>query len=631
MLRGGVVDQYLEGAFMTRAGFRSRRTVAAGSAVLLAVLGGALAVPADAVPVGVGVGVDCPATVPVSSVTTGMVGQGLTVVTGKTPSPFKVEVLGVMKNGIGAGRDLIMIKVSDLPNEHVIDQGAGIWAGMSGSPVYVDGKLLGAVSYGFTAAPSAIGGLTPAADMTPLLGLDGAAAKRPDQGKVNTHLKLSATARKSLAAKAGTAVPHGTLEPIVTPLGVSGLSSRRVDRLQSDLTHAGRSYKAYAAGGHSASAAGGTPTVRPQAGGNFAFSISSGDLDSFGTGTTTLVCENQALAFGHPIDLLGPVSYTANDADSLAIVQDNTFGSFKMANLGAPIGTLDQDRTEGVRADLTRTPDTATVTTVIDNADTGASHNGTTNVSDQASLAGLLPYIVFAGQDTVFDEWGDGVATSDWTITGKRAGGHSFSVTRSNSWASRGDVTIDPAVDVASAVDQLVNNQYENVTIDNVDFGSTMKTKYHQRHITSTSASVNGGKWTHARRLTLHAGDKVRLHVGMKEYRGVGTTYSLLSMTVPKKASGHSGYLSVIGGSSLGGSDDFEEGCFFDEEECQDTSTGGSLDSIISSITSAPRNNAVVAELSYDNDDDDTVTAAKTTKLNSLTVTGERDFSVRIR
>ncbi|WP_375425421.1 SpoIVB peptidase S55 domain-containing protein [uncultured Friedmanniella sp.] len=617
---------------MTRARLRSRRTVAAGSALLLAVLGGSLAAPAHAAPVTPRVVPDCPQTVPVGSVTTGMVGQGLTVVTGTTPSPFKVEVLGVMKNGIGAGRDLIMIKVSDLPGEHVIDQGAGIWAGMSGSPVYVDGKLLGAVSYGFTLAPSPIGGLTPAADMAPLLDLGGAAARRPAQ-QTNARLKLSTAARKQLAAKAGTSTPKGTLQPIVTPLGVSGLSSGRVDRLQSDLTSAGRTYKAYAAGGHSGSAAGGTPTERPEAGGNFSYSISSGDVDAFGTGTTTLVCGDQALAFGHPIDLAGPVSYTANNADSLAIVQDNTFGSFKMANLGAPIGTLDQDRTEGVRADLTKTPDTTTVTTVTENRDTRASRTGTTQVSDPKSLSGLLPYIVFAGQDAVFDEWNDGIASSNWTISGTRAGGKPFSLSRANSWASRDDVTISPAIDVASAVDQLVNNDYEAVTIDNISFASTMKTKYRQRHITVMSVSVNGGKFTQAKRLNLQVGDTLKIHVGMKEYRGTGTHFLTLGMTVPKKARGQVASLSVIGGAALSDFGDFdEEGCLFDDECGDSDSANGSLNKVISSIKSAPRNNAVVAELSYDDDDEgSTVTAAKTSKLDTLTVTGGRDILVRVR
>ena len=60
----------------------------------------------------------------------------------------------MLPDGIGAGRDLILIKVSDQVGGHVANQGSGIWAGMSGSPVYVDGKLLGAVSYGFTSSPS---------------------------------------------------------------------------------------------------------------------------------------------------------------------------------------------------------------------------------------------------------------------------------------------------------------------------------------------------------------------------------------------------------------------------------------------------------------------------------------------
>ena len=100
-----------------------------------------------------------------------MTGQGLTVVRGATPQPFAVEVLGVLEDGIGAGRDMIIIEVSDLPGREVISAGGGIWAGMSGSPVYINGQLLGAVAYGFSAAPSPIGGVTPAADMLDLLDL----------------------------------------------------------------------------------------------------------------------------------------------------------------------------------------------------------------------------------------------------------------------------------------------------------------------------------------------------------------------------------------------------------------------------------------------------------------------------
>ncbi|MGI3782789.1 MAG: SpoIVB peptidase S55 domain-containing protein, partial [Janthinobacterium lividum] len=166
---------------------------------LAAVLAGSTVGPAAAAPTVAPPG-ECPATLTSAQAKTGLVGEGLTVVKGKTPEPFRVEVLGVQPDGIGAGRDLVLIKVSDLPGGHVVDQGAGIWAGMSGSPVYVGGKLLGAVSYGFTAAPSPIGGLTPAADMADLLGLGGKKARVAAPAadvQAKTPVKLSTATRRA--------------------------------------------------------------------------------------------------------------------------------------------------------------------------------------------------------------------------------------------------------------------------------------------------------------------------------------------------------------------------------------------------------------------------------------------------
>jgi len=146
----------------------SGRNTAAGLGVLMALSAGSLNAPARA-DVGdwatavtssrtVAGATECPSTIPASAALDGMVGQGLTVVHGTTPQPFRVKVLGVLANGIGAGRDLIIVEVSDLTGHHVVDRGGGIWAGMSGSPVYLNGELLGAISYGFTSAPSRIGG-----------------------------------------------------------------------------------------------------------------------------------------------------------------------------------------------------------------------------------------------------------------------------------------------------------------------------------------------------------------------------------------------------------------------------------------------------------------------------------------
>ena len=323
-----------------------------------------------------------------------MVGEGLTVVSGSTPVPFKVDVLGVLDDGVGVGRDMIMIKVSDYAGQHVIDQGDGIWAGMSGSPVYVDGKLLGAVAWGFTSSPSAIGGLTPAEDMLDVLGLTTTPAKAKSPLRAAGKVKLSAAAKRDLAAKAGVPTPQGSMQQLAIPLAVSGLAPKRINRLQKDADSAGLAVRAYAAGRHAAPEAGAVPAARPKPGGNFAAALSYGDVTLAGTGTTTAVCGDQALAFGHPFNISGPVSNGANDADVISVVIDKVFGSFKMSNIGADFGTMDQDRWAGVRADLTRTPKTTEVTTTIHNGDTHKERIGTTDVVDPSWLSTALVYSV---------------------------------------------------------------------------------------------------------------------------------------------------------------------------------------------------------------------------------------------
>src|SRR5262245_66372500 len=112
----------------------------------------ALAAPAD----------PCPAAFPVADLVPGMVANGLTVEKGNTADPFTATVVGVIKDGIASGLDMIIVE-TDSP---AITRTGGIWAGMSGSPVYAaDGRLIGAVAYSLSFGPSPIAGVTPAADM----------------------------------------------------------------------------------------------------------------------------------------------------------------------------------------------------------------------------------------------------------------------------------------------------------------------------------------------------------------------------------------------------------------------------------------------------------------------------------
>ena len=124
-------------------------------------------------------GTSCPAPYPEAQLTKGQAVTGLTVdgVTSATdPAKFTGTVLGVLKDGIAPGLDMIMARLSS-PE---IDRVGGIWQGMSGSPVYAsDGRLVGAVAYGLSFGPSPVAGITPAADMEALLGQQGASAAAP--------------------------------------------------------------------------------------------------------------------------------------------------------------------------------------------------------------------------------------------------------------------------------------------------------------------------------------------------------------------------------------------------------------------------------------------------------------------
>ena len=101
---------------------------------------------------------DCTAPYPISALTVDQDVTGLTVTQGVTPTPFTGKVLGVLKDGVLPGIDMVMARL-DSPT---IQQVGGIWQGMSGSPVYgVDGRLIGAVAYGFSFGASPVAGITP--------------------------------------------------------------------------------------------------------------------------------------------------------------------------------------------------------------------------------------------------------------------------------------------------------------------------------------------------------------------------------------------------------------------------------------------------------------------------------------
>ncbi|MBA2769582.1 MAG: hypothetical protein H0U35_10730, partial [Sporichthyaceae bacterium] len=178
----------------------------------------------------------CPAILPVGDLVLDTFGRGWTVVRGNTPEPFRVEYLGILDDGIGVDRDLIIVEVSDVPGSDIIENANGIWAGISGSPVYSDGKLVGAVSYSLNLGEAFLAGVTPAQDMADLLDYPASTAAAAGPARIVVPSAL----RAKLAQRTGVAEGRtSSFDRLPLPLAVSGLSKRNRGRLQADMDSAG--------------------------------------------------------------------------------------------------------------------------------------------------------------------------------------------------------------------------------------------------------------------------------------------------------------------------------------------------------------------------------------------------------
>jgi hypothetical protein len=577
--------------------------------------------------------IDCPQVQPVSGVRVGQHGTGFTVTRGTQPQPFDVEVLGVLRNAVLPGHDLILVEVADkVGGPPVVAQGGGIWAGMSGSPVYVGNKLLGSISYSLTAAPSAIGGLTPAEDLVTLLPPPGLGADEGRAGLRSPDVALPDALRRQIATRTGASVSSGTLRQLRVPMGVSGLSARRVGQLQTVTDSAGLSVLAYPAGSASRPAA---ATERPRAGGNFAGVVSYGDVSLTGVGTTTLVCGGRAVAFGHPLAFFGKTTFGANGANSLVIVKDPAFGSFKMATVGPTYGTLDADRFSGVGTALGKTPPLIPLRSAVRSVATGKTLQGRTDTTDERFLATSTLFHVLGSIDSGFDQAGANHSRTSWTISGTRSGGRSFSVTRTNRWADQLDSSLAPAFELAAAQDTILTNEFEAVRIRNVSFRIDISPRFDQETVEQRLVAVNNGTLRERDEITVRPGDRIRVRTVSRPYRSRTARSLDYELRVP--AGTPSGDLSLdviagnpepVDGGIEGGTGEPVITCLLQADRgcARPRPTADSLDTVLTDLRTAPQNNALTVSLSrLDEEGAPSAAIRSSTKLLRRVVTGELD------
>jgi hypothetical protein len=299
------------------------------------------------------------ATLPLSAVAPGAHGTCYTVFEGDVVEPFAFVVKSVMPQFLGPEDDLLMVRLlGDKP------EFTGVVAGMSGSPCFVDNKLIGALSYSFAAfAKEPIAGITPIAAMAKLHAMPEQARpyrRGPAMAQAAWPTAAGRPAR-AVGARAVTdldATPPAAAvampTPIATPLGLGNMVPEVRDLFAPYLTAMGFLPMATGADRQAPGAPAAPQTLSP--GSAVAVILAQGDINIAATGTVTAVDDGRVLAFGHPFTGGGAVSFpmaTSRIVNTMASSQH----SFKMAVAGATVGEISQDRLPAIAGTLGAVPD----------------------------------------------------------------------------------------------------------------------------------------------------------------------------------------------------------------------------------------------------------------------------------
>src|SRR5713226_6345637 len=301
---------------------------------------------------------------PFEKIRPGMTGTGRTVFEGSRIDEFSVRVLGVLENALGPRQSVILARLEGGPLDKT-----GVIAGMSGSPVFIDGQLVGAVAYSFPFGKEPIAGITPIGEMIEATRLQtpraaSARAAPPwgpggPAGPLDREAMMAALRRPLRAIAPGSfageplppVLAGATLAPLALPLVFSGFDPATFEWARGVFSGLGFAPVL------GASAAGVPPDALPdlKPGGAVAVSLIEGDLDLSVTGTVTHIEEGRLYAFGHPFFNLGPTQFPLRGAYVYSIFP-SLQQSWKISAALEPVGTMDQDRTTAIAGRLGAAP-----------------------------------------------------------------------------------------------------------------------------------------------------------------------------------------------------------------------------------------------------------------------------------
>ena len=421
---------------------------------------------------------------PVEQIRPGMKGVARTVFSGTEAEDFGVEVLGVLPGFPGAHQSAIIARLTGANVEKT-----GVFAGMSGSPVFIDGKLVGAIAFSFPFSKEPIAGITPIKQMMDLFDQGSDKKLPPKEIRAMSFAQLASTDWKpnlpkpaisgtSLIAPVSAGSPLTPLlgqqmMPIATPLVFSGISQESLSLFAPQLI---------ANGLLPVSGAGGAAPVTPLApitdktfpvGSSISVQLVRGDYSLAAAGTVTLRDGNRIYAFGHPFLSLGSSDMPMTETSVVTVIP-NVNNSFKLSVPGQMVGSISQDRASGIFGLLGQAPKMIPVKIKL-HTSRDREEDYSYEIANDAFLTPLLLNITVFNTITSSER---GLGDSTIAIKGqiKVKGQDTIEVDRRFSAAN---AAIAAAGAVAAPVSSLLGSGFDDVQLGEVNLDiSSSDTKY---------------------------------------------------------------------------------------------------------------------------------------------------------
>jgi hypothetical protein len=333
---------------------------------------------------------------PLRDLKPGMRGTGRTVFNGNNVEDFNVEILGVLDN-IGPKESLILARLSGGPLEHT-----GVMQGMSGSPVYIDGKLIGAVAMAFPFAKDPIAGIRP---IEAMLRTSTAATPPPSLPSLIPAIPAARAAlalnERDLTRRIPRPEPvlgaEARMIDIATPLSFGGFSRATLDAFAPQLRSLGlEPRQGVTSGGKLEPVMGNPADLKP--GSMISVQLMAGDLSVGADGTVTHIDGNRVYAFGHRFLDIGSTALPFARAEVLTLLA-NTNTSFKISSAKEWMGTIFQDRNTAVAGELGKRPPMVPVSLTLARAGKTVENYQMQMVNDTLLSPLLLQMAVFSAID----------------------------------------------------------------------------------------------------------------------------------------------------------------------------------------------------------------------------------------